>query len=590
MQAGNIYVTNTRFERSFVADATLVQHTSSFRRCVSIGSGRFLAGGGTRPTKVQNVYVQGWGNASNASQPIAAIDFVGNGPLQLFDAVFDSPLAPTSPIVHVSSYPYGGAYSPVIRANVTVLGCPGCPFVQPFDPYPVNNSTVVDLPPGDAAIFAAIPKLSAGTHFFTSSAWPMPGKVFDAVRDFGASTTQAESSGAIQACINAAAAAGARAMCYLPAGVYVVNRTLTLCGALPFSLTGGGAGFTTQLRWGPALPPPGAPPVAVLAAGAGAGCAQGSNVAVEKLNAFTNGGGAQVLDFVASGTASVPASPAQRHAAFTLPPPFSPPPAAARGARAPASSHVVFDSFYFQSAGGAVLHKLVDGDVVRGPLWDGNLEVLDSATATVLGSFYAIEAGGLVVARMDGASPLPPAPAGPGFLGFVTMVAASNEYDVYAFNSSSLATGDFYTETAHSCLFATGDEASPPGLLALHYAKFNLNAAPWGAAVVDGYKGVVALMGMTGAYAGLNVSVTGGADTRVVLAGNEGWVNTTTIAVAGAAQVASFLNICVAQCAPGQFFNPPEQLYADTLGDLTAAVDATRRLGALDVALNLPWL
>jgi hypothetical protein len=105
----------------------------------------------------------------------------------------------------------------------------------------------------------------------------------------------------------------------------------------------------------------------------------------------------------------------------------------------------MFDSFYFQSQGGAVLHGLVDGDVVYGPLWDGNLEVLDSATALVHGNFYAIEADGLVVARMDAASPLPPTPAGPGFLGFVTMVAASNVYDVYVFNSSSVATGDFYS-------------------------------------------------------------------------------------------------------------------------------------------------
>lgn len=95
-----------------------------------------------------------------------------------------------------------------------------------------------------------------------------------------------------------------------------------------------------------------------------------------------------------------------------------------------------------------MLHALVDGDVVYGPLWDGNLEVLDSATAVVLGNFYAIEADGFVVARMDAASPLPPTTAGPGFLGFVTMVASSNEYDVWVYNSSSVAAGDFYSEGA----------------------------------------------------------------------------------------------------------------------------------------------
>ncbi len=145
-------------------------------------------------------------------------------------------------------------------------------------------------------------------------------------------------------------------------------------------------------------------------------------------------------------------------------------------------------------------------------------------------------------------------------------------------------------ETSHSSVYATGDATSPPGLLALHYAKFNLNGAPWGAAVVDGYKGVVAMMGMSGAYAGLNVTVAGGSGTRVVLAGNQGWVNTTTLDVSGGALAASFLNLCVAQCLPSQYFNPPQSLYPGAMADITAAVDATRRLGALDVALNFPWL
>ena len=437
VQAGNIYVTDSRFERSYAADATLVEHESSFRRIVSVGSGRFLAGGGCSPTKIQNVYVFGWGNATNASQPMTAIQSGGPGPIQIYDSVFDSPLSPLSPIMHVGSYPYGGADTPVLRANVSVLNCPACPFFQPFDPYPVNNVTVFDLPPGDARVFAAIPALSRDTRFFNSS-WPMPGRVFDAVRDFGAST-ETETSAAIQACIDAAAAAGARAMCYLPAGVYSVNRTLTLCGAQPFSLTGGGAGFTTLLRWGPEAPAPGAVAV-VLAAGPGAGCAQGSNVAIEKLNAFSTHPG--VLDFVASRVASVPASPVGRHGAFALPGG-----GAGGSGGQQANSTIVLDSFYFQSAGGAVLSGLVEGDVVRGPLWDGNLEVLDSATAIVLGGFYAIGSGGLVVARMLPGSPTP-GPAGPGFLGFVTLVAASQAYDIYAFNSSSLAAGDLYSACA----------------------------------------------------------------------------------------------------------------------------------------------
>ena len=259
--------------------------------------------------------------------------------------------------------------------------------------------------------------------------------------------------------------------------------------------------------------------------------------------------------------------------------------------------------------------------MVHGSLWDGNLEVLDSATAIVHGTFYAIGPDGLVVARTQASSPTPPAPSGPGFLGFVTLVAASNVYDVHAFNSSSLAVGDFYSactvwlltptptpahppppshnaqrhcppppaETSHSCLYAAGDESSPPGVIALHYAKFNLNGAPWGAAVVEGHKGLVSLMGMGGAYSGLNVTVAGSADTHVLMAANALWVNTSTLAISGAAQVSVFADICVDSCLPSQHYFPP-RVFPDTMLDATQAVDAIRRLGALAVALNFPWL
>ena len=143
-------------------------------------------------------------------------------------------------------------------------------------------------------------------------------------------------------------------------------------------------------------------------------------------------------------------------------------------------------------------------------------------------------------------------------------------------------------ETSHSCLYAAGDATSPPGVVALHFAKFNLNGAPWGAAVVDGHKGLVSLMGMGGAYSGLNVTVAGGADTHVLMAGNALWVNTSSLSISGAAEVSVFADICVATCLPSQHYFP-QRMYADTLNDATSAMDAIRRLGALDVALNYPW-
>jgi hypothetical protein len=156
--------------------------------------------------------------------------------------------------------------------------------------------------------------------------------------------------------------------------------------------------------------------------------------------------------------------------------------------------------------------------------------------------------------------------------------------------------------------------------VALHFAKFNLNNG-LGAAVVDGHKGLVSLMGMGGAYGGLNVTVAGDADTHVLMAGNALWVNTTTLSIAGAAEVSVFAvrcwgadahwgirlalsplnappfpppfpplqDICVAQCLPSQHYFP-KRVYPDTMQEATRAIDAIRRLGALDVKLNFPYL
>ena len=100
---------------------------------------------------------------------------------------------------------------------------------------------------------------------------------------------------------------------------------------------------------------------------------------------------------------------------------------------------------------------------------------------------------------------------------------------------------------------------------------------------MEGHKGLVSLMGMGGAYSGLNVTVAGNADTHVLMAANALWVNTSTLTISGAAQVSEFADIC-----DGHYF--PPRVFPDTMLHATQAVDAIRRLGALAVALNFPWL
>lgn len=591
LHSGNFYCSNTRFERSAVGDVHSSILPSSLRRIVSVGSATFVTGlpqGNTAPWKIQSVFVTGWGVPRNASlpqcTPVPAMTFAGTGPVQITDSVFESPLCGNSSLLLMSSYPENGSHNAVLRSNVTSYNCTckdapngptrwECPcafdggYVPSGDSY-FNNATYFDLPLGDPAIAAALPALSESTHFFQST-WAMPGRIFDAVADFGASNKGKESSAALQACLDAAAAAGAGAMCYLPAGQYGINTTLRLCGGVGnggFSVSGGGGGFTTLLQWDGAAPPLNAsfPPAVMLATGVV--CASGVNASIEKLNVFNNEN--FVLDFVASRTAAVPASPVGRHGALILAP-------------AAGSGRILlrFDSFYFQSSGGAVLNALAAGDVVFGPLMDGNLEVMDSEAAVVLGSFYAIGNNGVVVARMSSSS----SGSGSGILGFVAMVAASTAYDVYLFNSSSITAADFYTETSHSCLYAEGAPADAPGVASLSFAKINTNRPPWIAGVVSGYTGLVSISGFNEAYQTLNVSITGTAAKVVIAAGSiwDAQGQRIQADVSGGAELSIF-----AINDGWGYPNFNTTMHSDTFELAVKALDQQRRVCIFDALLN----
>ena len=79
----------------------------------------------------------------------------------------------------------------------------------------------------------------------------LPGKVFDAKRDFGAKGDgKADDTAALQATIDAARAHGKDAIAYFPPGRYNISKTLLVTGSDYFV---GGAGPCSQLLWdGPA--------------------------------------------------------------------------------------------------------------------------------------------------------------------------------------------------------------------------------------------------------------------------------------------------------------------------------------------------
>lgn len=206
--------------------------------------------------QISETYVAGWGVPGEA---LAAISYQTRGPVLIIDSVFDSPFNASSSVIFLrnstSDQPdkgvggSGGMWESIILVNSTTRG-PSGPLLDP-----VTTSNLTHLYScyedqgcaGDPTIAAQLAPLSINTQFFNAM-WRVPGgKVFDAVRDFNASN-RVETSAALQACIDAAAAEGNGAICYLPQGSYVVNKTLSVCGT-NWTLMGAGSGFMTQVGW-----------------------------------------------------------------------------------------------------------------------------------------------------------------------------------------------------------------------------------------------------------------------------------------------------------------------------------------------------
>jgi len=68
------------------------------------------------------------------------------------------------------------------------------------------------------------------------------------------------------------------------------------------------------------------------------------------------------------------------------------------------------------------------------------------------------------------------------------------------------------------------------------------------------------------------------------------WLNDTILDVAaGAAELSAFALACIATCTPQQALLPTI-LHADTLQLAAEALDAARRIGIADLAINFPWV
>lgn len=588
--AGNMYVTNTRFEGSTLADATVTAHANSFRRVVSVGSARFLTtlpgNGGGAPTKLQSVVVHGWGESTAAATP--AIYLGERGPIQMFDSVFEAPINASSPALALGGGG-GGATEAVIISNVTapLLLDPGTAY---------NVSHLYVLPNASSSVASLLPPLSSSTGFFSSQAThpPLPTAIYDAVVDFGADPSgRAVSSAALAACVAAAAAAANGSTCYLQAGTYTVNETLRVCGS-NVSLSGGGSGFGVRIQWLASAPGP----AAVLATGPGAGCVGAVSVTLQRLNCFSSerpvGG---VIDLAISRVGVVPASLIGLYNATTIAPAQ-----VAVVADTAATVQVECDGMYVQSPGGAVIASLTSGDSVRGALLDGDMAVMDSGDAVVLPDFYAAGANGMVVGMTPpqqssshshrGGSGSGSGSVGGGFTGAMVMVSASSAYDLAIFNSSSFAVADHYTETSHANAYLEGRAGDAPGRVTISAAKLNTNSPTWPATTIVDYAGAFMHTGGVVSYSPLNVTITAGVPvaTNATWLGEALWTNGSAITMTGpyssGVMVTMLASLIVSTTPP---WEADVNAGAAGLAAAAAGLDHLRELGALDFARVAAW-
>jgi len=213
---GNFYVRNCRFEYNNVDIWCNPEHSSSVRRSVSVGSGKFIEfANSVSPLTVENCFVADWTSD-------CAVKTSG-APVTIFDNVFAHSRTDAIPLMMEAG-------QKGILANNRLENISG-----------LTNRTItagqLSLPEGKM-------KLDRNTQFMPQSV-ALPTRLFDAKRDFGAAGNgKADDTAAVQKAIDAAKAFGNNAMAYLPRGDYRVTKTLEISGG---SYQVGGSGLCSRI-------------------------------------------------------------------------------------------------------------------------------------------------------------------------------------------------------------------------------------------------------------------------------------------------------------------------------------------------------
>lgn len=445
-QHGHYYVRNTHFEESRNADiVSQPEHNSSVRRSTSLNSRMFIrqqnliAG-----LVIEGCSVSGWRN------PDGAISLSG-APVTMFDTHFTNP--PKEAQIVVAT----GGLKRLVASENTALAADNKPLPL-FAPEFARSPNLCLLPAGKRKGIRLDP-----AQVFFQPQMLIPGKVFDARRDFGAvGDGRTNDTEALQKTIDAARAHGKNAIAYVPSGKYVVKNSLTVTGQ---DYTFGGAGLvSTQLIW------TGDPEGTTIRV------EQAQNVTVENLlterpsglsilHRDTGAPSSVCYKGVFMGRTFVDSKPAPARVSVKSPP-------------ASLQDDLEIDDLLMEReseteevlaiyGGGMRLENLSAKTTVILDNVLGHLDILDSADAVI---FAPVTYYGQL--RVRGKSP-----KRGGFLGFQTRFSGVKvDGTVEALDNHSIILSDYYTEGSKTWLRLSGHDGEPAGRVTVQGAKIQPEA------------------------------------------------------------------------------------------------------------------
>lgn len=507
----NFYARNCHFEGSREADFIVgSEHGSSIRRCTSVGARRFVLEAGTiAPLTIQDCRVARW------TDPDGAVHLNGS-PVLMFDCAFTDPPSDAPPVR-------------LVNAGQTL-------FVSNNSPEPAAR--LVGLTP--AARLYEIPAGSRGgviesaEQRFLRDTARLSGKVFDAVRDFGAKGDgKTDDTAAIQAAIDAAREARGNAVAYLPNGFYAISDTLRLSGS---DYTFGGAGFRCGLLW---RGEEGRPMVELDGA-------EGVTLANFAAGHHDSGAMKHGDDIRIVSSSGQPC-------------------------------RVLLDEVYAHGmyqkapdAHGIRMLNLPPGSVVDAMHVQGNLHITGSERATLL--FRTSYEGTITVEGPDTERD--------GFLGFMTRLATLSKPTLRIRDNHSIVMSDFYNEQSDQHLVLEGVPGQPDGAVTICGPKMHTFTQEPVVGIRD-YGGRV-YYGQSQFYIDPKEPkfvATGTRPVRLILAGHF-WYNTTPIFELGPAVTLTTI---------GNRGVPDQGVDEGALEAMAAALDDLRRLGEIDRELSPNW-